>query len=55
MISFEKWAIPAQAGMQPVVGVFPTTCEVNSRIRGNGGTMRRKHLANETANFGTNG
>jgi hypothetical protein len=48
-ISFETPAIPAQAGIQSVDGVFPVACGVDFHFRGNDCGWERSHLANDTS------
>src|SRR5437667_12890972 len=40
--------IPAKAGIQPVGGLFPMTCGVDSRLRGNDRRFERCSMPNDT-------
>jgi hypothetical protein len=47
-IPFETLVIPAKAGIQSVVGVFPMACEMDSRLGGNACPRQRAFRPNDT-------
>ena len=47
-IHFETWVIPAQAGIQSVDSLFPKSCRVDSRFRGNDWGLERSPNPNDT-------